>query len=327
MKEIRVGSIQPVARLTAPRPRGEPPERPLVGRKIEENLDLACSLLARAGEAGCDAVVYPEDIQAIGDYLYCTDLDLFSSCVETIPGPTTDRVSEVARKHRMHVVFTMYERIGEAVYNAAVLMGRTGEVIGKYHKVQLPGTERWIVTPGSSFPVFETDFGTVGMMICYDIAFPEVARCLALNGAEVLFHSTNGYHVPGERQGNGLLRVRMRAIDNFVPIVVAACGRDSAIVNSDGTVLAMGRPGREDVLVATLDLEAMPEDHSEWELITGLADLKGRLLQERRAETFSPLVSPHPAVLERYRDRPLRSPPEEHGEFIAEVYRWWAERG
>jgi predicted amidohydrolase len=324
MREIRVGSIQPSGQPKMNVFGGER-DRDLGRRKKEENLDMACRLLARAGEAGCDIVAYPEDIQAIAHYgYYYAEPDLFAGYVESIPGPTTERVSEVAEKHNMHVVFGTYERIGDAIYNTAVLMGRTGEIIGKYHKVQLPDVERWSVTHGDSFPVFETDFGTVGMMICYDINFPEVARCLTLNGAELLFHPTMGYSMPGQCEGNGLMRVRMRAIDNFTPVVVATCGRDTVIVDSDGTVLAMGRPEAEDIIFATIDLDGTPMDHSQWELITGVADVKARLLQERRPELFTPLTDPRPRVLERYRDKPLKSTPEQRQEVFEELYRRWS---
>jgi len=323
MREIQVGSIQPLEQPRIYASQGEP-DRDLGRRNIEENLDLACRLLSQAGEAGCDIVAYPEDIQAIGHYLYYTDPSMFTGYVETVPGPTTDRVSEVARKYGMYVVHTQYEWVGEAIYNVAVLMGRKGEIIGTYHKVQLPGVERWIVTHGDSFPVFETDFGTVGILTCYDIDFPEIARCLTLNGAEILFCPTMGVNLRGQCEGNGAMRVRMRAIDNFVPLAVSTCRRDSMIVNSDGTVLAMARPEREDVISATVDLDATPVDHSEWELITGLSDVKARLLQERLPEVFTPLTDPHPPVLDRYREKPLRQTPEQRKEFFDELHRWWA---
>ena len=327
MREIRVGSIQPLGQPKMDVFGGEL-DRDLGRKKIAENLDMACRLLVQAAEAGCDIVAYPEDIQAIAHYgYYYAEPDLFTGYVENIPGPTTDRISEVARKHHMYVVFGTYERAGEAIYNTAVLMGREGEIIGKYHKVQLPDVERWSVTPGDSFPVFETDFGTVGMMICYDVDFPEVARCLALNGAELLFLPTMGYSMPGQCEGNGLMRVRMRAIDNFMPVVVATCGSDSVIVNSDGTVLAMGRPGKEDILLAAIDLDATPMDHSQWELITGVADLKARVFQERRHAVFTPLANPRPPVLSRYQGKPLKSTPQERQEVFEELSRRWSGKG
>ncbi len=327
MREIRVASIQPLGQPKMDVFGGER-DRALGGRKLEENLDLACRLLDQAGRAGCDIVAYPEDIQGIAHYGYWyAEPDLFHGYVESIPGRTTERVAEVAARHRMHVVFGTYERIGDRVYNAAVLMGRDGAIIGKYHKVQLPDVERWSVTPGDSFPVFETDFGVVGMMICYDINFPEVARCLTLNGAELLFHPTMGYSLAGQCEGNGLMRARVRAMDNFVPLVISTCGSDSVIVNSDGTVLAMARPHAEDIIAAIIDLDATPMDHSQWEFITGVADVKARLLQERRPGAFAALTAPRPPVLDRYRSTPLKSTPEQRREVFEELRRRWGREG
>jgi len=307
-RKVRVGSIQPAwQRQTWPREGVPGPE--LVRRNIEENLSLACRLLAQAGELGCDLAVYPEDVQAIGCYLYFADLDLFASCVETVPGPTSERIGAVAKRFGMHVVYTQDERVGETICNAAVLVGRDGQVIGKYHKVQLPGAERWMVAHGDSFPVFETDFGTVGMMVCYDLDFPEVARCLALNGAEMLCCPTMGTSAAWEPKENGLMRVRMRAIDNFVPTVVSSCRADSVIVDSSGAVLAMARPNTEDVIHADIDLDATLIDRGDSMTITGLSDVKARLLQERLPDVYAPLTAPQPPVLGRYRDKALLSPP------------------
>jgi predicted amidohydrolase len=326
MREIRVGCIQPLGQPKASAFGGET-DRAFGRQKIEENLALASRLLGQAGAAGCDIVAYPEDIQAIAHYGYFhPEPDLFAGYVEQIPGPVTDRVAEVASKYHMHVVFGTYERVGEAIYNTAVLMGREGQILGKYHKTQLPDIERWSTTPGDSFPVFETDFGTVGMMICYDINFPEVARCLSLNGAELLFHPTMGYDLPGQCEGSGLVRARARALDNFVPLVISTCGSDSVIVNSDGNVLALGRPNKEDLLLATLDLDATPMDHSQWELITGVADVKARLLQERRPATFGALVDPNPPVLKRYASTPLNTDPAQRQAIFEELYRRWTGR-
>jgi len=326
MREIRVGSIQPLdqPRLYGPR---HQMTAEMAQQKIAENLDLACRLLDQAGQVGCDIVAYPEDLQAIGHYLYNVDLSLFHSLVETVPGPTSGRISEVAKKHRMHIVYTQYERVGETIYNAAVLIGRKGEVIGKYYKIQMPTVERWGVTHGDSFPVFETDFGVVGIFVCYDIDFPEIARCVTLNGAELLFCPTMGINLRGQCEGNGMMRVRMRAMDNLVPLAVSTCRRDSVIVDKDGSILAMARPDKEDVISAVIDLDMKIEDHSEWELITGLADFKSRIMQERLPEVYGPLTQQRYPARDRYKNEPIRPAPEPRGEFFEQLYQFWAKQG
>ncbi|MCC6442860.1 MAG: carbon-nitrogen hydrolase family protein [Armatimonadetes bacterium] len=326
MREIRVASIQPV-RQPHLDPFGGERDRAMGRAKIEENLEMACRLLDRAGREGCDIACYPEDIQGIAHYSYYQDdPGLFAGFVEEIPGLTAALIAGAAREHRMNIVFGLFEREGERIYNTAVLMGRDGSILGKYRKVHLPFSETWAETSGDSFPVFRTDFGTVGIMICYDINFPESARCLALHGAEILFHPTMGYSVAGMCEGNGLMRVRMRAMDNLVPVVVATCGQDSVIAGSDGSVLAMARPEQEDIVYATIDLDAAPEDHSQWEIITGTADMKARLFQERKPGAYAAITDPNPPLLERYRHpgKRLRSSPEEIRASYEEIRKWWS---
>ena len=106
---------------------------------------------------------------------------------EVIPGPTTDYFGELARKHNLHIVLSLYERAGHLIYNTAVLLGPDGRLIGKYRKVCLPhGEVEKGIAPGKDYPVFDTAFGKVGLMICYDGFFPEVARELSNRGAEVI---------------------------------------------------------------------------------------------------------------------------------------------
>lgn len=302
MREIRVACIQPLRQPHLSPFDGET-DRERGRALVEENLQMACRLLAEAARQGCDIACYPEDIQGIAHYGYWRDdPSLFTDFVEPVPGPTTERISEAARAHRMNVVFGTYERCGEGIYNLAVLVDRQGEIIGRYRKVHLPAVERWSVRAGDSYPVFPADFGAVGMMICYDLMFPEPARALSLNGAEILFNPTMGYWLDDQCEGNGLLRARMRALDSFAPVVVSLCGAGSVIVDSRGNVVAQAEAGKEQVISAALDLDDTPMDHSQWEVLTGTADLKARYLQERRPETYGPLVTATPPALARYRE-------------------------
>ena len=324
MREIRVCSIQPLGMAHIAPFQGEL-DRRLARKKLEENIVQAERLLTQAGRSGCDIACYPEDIQGIGHYgYYLDDLELFSGFAEPVPGPTTERIAKVARKHKMHIVFTIYERLKDQVYNCGVLISRKGELLGKYHKVHLPAAEAWGVAYGDSFPVFQTDFGTVGILTCYDIIFPEVSRALVLNGAEILFNPTMGFTLPDQCEGSGLMRIRMRAIDNFVPFVLSKCGSDTIIVDSDGNILAQARPGHEETIAATIDLDETPVDHSQWEVITGTSDVKARLLQERRPALYRDLTAKHPPLMERYKGKRLRSTPAEIREAYEEIRRRWS---
>lgn len=114
-----------------------------------------------------DVILLPEGITVIGTGKKYADV------TETIPGPTTVRLGELAKKRGTYVVAGIYEREGPVIYNTAVLIDRAGNVAGKYRKVYVPrGEIEGGLTPGNDYPVFQTDFGTVGLMICYDVIVP-----------------------------------------------------------------------------------------------------------------------------------------------------------
>jgi predicted amidohydrolase len=119
----------------------------------------------------------------------------------------------MARKHDLYIVAGMPEREGHLIYNTAALIGPDGNLVGKYRKMVLTsGEAREGTTPGGDYPVFETRFGKIGMMICYDLFFPEVSRQLAIRGAEIIALPIYG--------GDDAL-ARARAMDNRVFLVTS----------------------------------------------------------------------------------------------------------
>lgn len=151
------------------------------GKTPEANRRAFAGLIAQAAAQGVDLVVLPETLTYYGAGLS------FAAAAEPVPGPSTRFFGELARKHNLYLVAGLLERSGPLVYNVAVLLDPLGGVAGKFRKVTLPSSEvEGGVTPGREYPVFETRFGKLGMMICYDGFFPEVARELALRGAEVI---------------------------------------------------------------------------------------------------------------------------------------------
>ncbi len=155
--------------------------RPTAGRTPTEKPPQFKPLIEEAARRKADLVVLPETLT-----FYRTGLTL-AECAEPIPGPSTQYFGELARSNRLYIVAGLVERDGALIYNTAVLIGPNGSVEGKYRKVALPRTEIEAgVEPGHFAPVFTTRFGRVGMMVCYDGFFPEVARELALNGAEII---------------------------------------------------------------------------------------------------------------------------------------------
>lgn len=152
------------------------------GKSPRENCEEYAPLIAEAAQRKADLVVLGETVPTARVKLK-SEVEL----AEPIPGPTTDYFGGLAAKHGLHIVVSLYERAGHLVYNAAVLIGPDGKLIGKYRKVCLPpGEAAKGIAPGRDYPVFDTAFGKVGMMVCYDGFFPEVARELTKNGAEVI---------------------------------------------------------------------------------------------------------------------------------------------
>ena len=174
---------------------------------------------------------------------------------EPIPGPTTERLAEQARRYRSWIAFSIVERDGADLFNTAVLLDRSGRIAGTYRKVQLPFEEVSIgIAPGDRFPVFSTDFGTVAMLICHDASFPEAAREVALKGAEMILMP-----IWGGRQ----TLVRARAIETGLYVATSGYSYPSEIISPTGDVLAAAPLDKGPaVAVADIDLtRRFPQDY------------------------------------------------------------------
>lgn len=155
--------------------------QPKDGKNPSDKPPQFAPLIAEAAKQKADLVVLPETLTYYGTG------KKMDECAETIPGPSTEYFGQLAQKHDLYIVAGLVEREGKTLYNTAALLGPDGRLIGKYRKVTLPRSEIEAgITPGHDYPVFDTRFGKVGMMICYDGFFPEVARALAIQGAEVI---------------------------------------------------------------------------------------------------------------------------------------------
>lgn len=202
-------------------------------------------LIVEAAKRGADLIVLGETVTQIGTKLSYADV------AESIPGPSTEYFGRLARENNLHVVVGIMERDGHLVYNTSVLLSAEGEMLGKYRKVALPrGEVEAGIQPGTEYPVFATKLGKIGMMICYDGFFPEVARRLANNGAEIIAWPVAGC--------NPLLAAA-RACENHVYIVSNSYSytdpqwMPSAIYDHEGQIV--GRPSAEDaVVVAEVNL-------------------------------------------------------------------------
>jgi predicted amidohydrolase len=214
--------------------------RPRGLKSAQENLDSFAKWIDEAGAAKADIICLPEACTLIGrgsDYLAAS---------EPIPGPSTEFLGKLASKHKAYVVAGLLERDGKGAYNTSVLIGRDGKLVGKYRKICLPtGEYNGGLAPGSEYPVFETDFGKVAMMICWDVAYPEIARELTARGAEVIFMPIWG--------GNETL-CKARAIENQIPLVISSYDLRSAIYDQAGEAKAQAKDASSCVVYADLNL-------------------------------------------------------------------------
>lgn len=232
-----------------------------------DNCRQFAPLIAEAAKKKADLVVLPETLTHTGTGL------TYAEASESIPGPSTDYFCSQAKDHKLHLVVGLLERDRQAVYNVAVLIDPEGKILGKYRKVCLPRTEVEAgITPGSEYPVFETRFGKVGMMICYDGFFPEVARELSNNGAEVIAFPVAGCNPK---------LAAARACENHV-YVVSSTYTDvkqnwmiSAIFGHQGEVLAQASDWGT-IAIAEVDLN----QSTIW---AGIGDYKAQLWRHRPA--------------------------------------------
>ena len=269
----------------------------------------------REAEDGADLIVFPETSTAGHitpmlpgepiDFPGVTDPSQFFrkyvEASEPVPGPTTDALSRVAQKCGVYIIFGMsqlHPTIPATLYNAAVLIGPQGP-IGVHYKMHLVMNEKHYFYPGRMVDVYHTELGNIGMMVCYDAYFPELARSQALKGAEILCSVFNGPRVPGvNSDGRWFRRLAcVRARENTVYFL--ACLRagkqggytyigHSAIASPMGRSLAFAETDKETVVRAELTREELVEAR-------GVCTV----FRDRRPELYGPICE----SLDEYEER------------------------
>ncbi len=249
------------------------------GTTARDNLQSMVEVLDRAGREKPDVVLLTETFPERG--VKGTVYDLSTP----IPGPVTEVLGREAREYHTYIITGMLERDGGKAYDTAVLVDRQGQIAGKYRKVHLPLAEvEGGETPGSDYPVFDTDVGRIGILICWDIFFPESVRILRLAGADIVFVPIAGD--PGALHYD--VATRALALDNGVYLITAVSeGRASRIVNPNGEVIAETTDG-----LATADID-LSKEWREWWLSVGPAygEPRSLVIEERRPDTYRPLVN------------------------------------
>jgi predicted amidohydrolase len=237
---------------------------------VEANLRQAGELLEKAAAGGADLAGLPEV------WTYMGSAGRHREVAEPVPGRTSQWLSEIARRHGMWILGGSVLEAGEdgKVFNTSLLVDRAGELVAHYRKihlfdVELPGQppirESFSYTPGEEIVTAETEFGRVGLSICYDVRFPELYRALVARGAEILFVPSAFTFETGKDHWDVLLRARAIEGQAFVlaPAQWGTWGRpesnrrsygNSLAVDPWGTVIARA-PHGVGVTFAELDLE------------------------------------------------------------------------
>ncbi|MFP4322523.1 MAG: carbon-nitrogen hydrolase family protein [Anaerolineales bacterium] len=236
MREVTVATVQFTPKL------GEP----------EENLVKMSEFVSKiASQQKVDLIVFPE-LATTGNELGVK----FTEVAQRIPGPTVNLLSQRAAEYGVHIAFGMVskERVESIIFNSAVLVGPDGELVGSYNKVHLRGEERMAFREGFKLPVFETEtIGTVGLLLGYDLAFPEVARVLALEGAEIICTMTNW---ESEQMDEYRHYIKARAFENSVFMAAANRVGEDVTLNFGGESSIIGPRGKT---YASLAQEKNPE--------------------------------------------------------------------
>jgi N-carbamoylputrescine amidase len=217
--------------------------------------------------------------------------------VEKIPdGPTVKLMQEVARKHGMVVIVPIYEEeITGVYYNTAAVIDADGKYLGKYRKNHIPHTkpgfwEKYYFKPGNlGYPTFETAFARIGVYICYDRHFPEGARALGLNGAEIVFNPSatvaglSEYlwelEQPAHAVANGYFVGAINRVGHEQPWDIGEFYGKSYFCNPRGKIIAQASRDSDELVVADLDLDEIREVRNVWQFF-----------RDRRPETYDALV-------------------------------------
>jgi len=250
----------------------------------EANVEKALGRIGEAAAAGANVVCLAELFA--GRYPCQSEDHRRFAEAEPIPGPTSDALSEAARRHGVVVVGSLFERRAAGVYhNTAVVFDADGRLAGTYRKMHVPDDplyyEKFYFTPGDlGFGSFATRFGRIGVLVCWDQWFPEAARLVALSGAEILFYPTAIGWLPEEKEPLGAGQhsawetiMRSHAIANG--LFVAAVNRTgverqldfwgaSFACDPGGNVLARAAHDREETLLVECDLDQIDAVRTHW---------------------------------------------------------------
>jgi beta-ureidopropionase len=253
--------------------------------------------IEKAGEAGVQILGLQEIFNT--PYFCPAQSPEWCDTAEAVPGPTTDRMAEYAKKYNMVIVVPVYERVMAGVYyNTAAVIDADGTYLGKYRKNHIPQThgfwEKYYFKPGNlGYPVFDTKYGKVGVYICYDRHFPEGARLLGLNGAEIVFNPSAT--VAGLSQylwkleqtahavANGYFMAASNRVGTEAPWNIGRFYGTSYICDPRGQFLETASETDDDLIIADCDFDMIEEVRRTWQFY-----------RDRRPDSYGDMVKQLP---------------------------------
>jgi len=254
-----------------------------------DNLKRTLAQAERAARAGAQIICTEELFRS--RYFCQSESHESFALAEKIPGPSTEAFCRLARRHRVVVIASLFEKRAAGVYhNTAAVIDADGSLLGIYRKMHIPDDplyyEKFYFTPGDlGFKAWQTRYGKIGVLICWDQWYPEAARLTAMQGAEILFYPTAiGWH-PREKKAYGIRQhgawetiQRSHAVANGCYVAVCnRVGRERPaggpgmafwglrfVAGTSGEILARAGPLRERILLATIDLAKVEDTRTHW---------------------------------------------------------------
>jgi len=260
----------------------------------EAMLQKHIPLIDEAGQKGVQILCFQE---IFNTPYFCPGQDAkWYQSAETVPGATTALMQEYAKKYNMVIIVPVYEKEQAGVlYNTAAVIDADGSYLGKYRKTHIPHTggfwEKFFFKPGNlGYPVFQTRYAKIGVYICYDRHFPDGARCLGLNGAEIVYNpsaTTVGQsqylwklEQPAHAVANGYFMGCINRVGVEAPWNLGKFYGSSYFVNPLGQIFACASEDKDELLIADLDLDLIEQVRSKWQFF-----------RDRRPETYGEITA------------------------------------
>lgn len=282
---VRTGLIQ----MSIPMSEGDGTIEEIKEAMIRKHIPM----IEEAGEKGVQILCLQE---IFNTPYFCTGQDnSWYAAAESIPGPTIERMQEYAKKYQMVMIVPIFEKEQAGMlYNTAAVIDADGSYIGKYRKTHIPHTsgfwEKFFFRPGNlGYPVFDTRYAKIGVYICYDRHFPEGARILGLNGAEIVYNPSatvaglSQYlwklEQPAHSVANGYFMGCINRVGTEKPWNLGQFYGSSYFVDPRGKIVAMASEDKDELLVAEIDLDLIEEVRATWQFF-----------RDRRPETYEKLT-------------------------------------